>query len=139
MTGRREEETKATRENKRANESERRRRRRRRRRRERTKRVYCVTKNGAARCARHDTAIRLELRFFSPRCQGHERESARERWATQRRYFGSRRWPKTGSPRVDKENPARPVVPALVVSLKGHTCYVARVYARKPGLPDELS
>jgi hypothetical protein len=29
--------------------------------------VYCVTKNGAARCAGHDTAIRLELRFSSLR------------------------------------------------------------------------
>lgn len=35
--------------------------------------MYCVTKNGAARCAGHDTAIRLELRFFSRRCWAQRR------------------------------------------------------------------
>lgn len=68
--------------------------------------MYCVTKNGAARCAGHDTAIRLELRFLLSEVPGRAQEVGPER-----RYFESRRGVPLGdgSPRVDKANPARPV------------------------------
>lgn len=91
-----------------------------RRRSRRTKRVYCVTKNETARCAGHDTAIRLELRFFSRRCRGGWKRSG-----PQRRYFES----KDGPPRVDKENPVRPVDCRSSFSNGAYATTLARVYA----------
>lgn len=98
--------------------------------------MYCVTKNGAARCAGHDTAIRLELRFFSRRC----RDESWRRGGPQRRYFGSRRYPKTGLLASIRRILCDRSTDALVVSNGAYAATLARVYAqRKPGLPGELS
>jgi len=97
--------------------------------------VYCVTKNGAARCAGHDTAIRLELRFSSRRCR-----EERRRVGPERRYFGSRRGVPTKTSRrrtsIRQILRDRSTAADSSSSQKEHTlCHVAyvRVCARKPG------
>lgn len=70
--------------------------------------MYCVTKNGAARCAGHDTAIRLELRFFSRRCR-EEVEVEVGSVGPNDAISDPEGISKDGPSRVDKKNPVQPV------------------------------